>query len=408
MKKDKIWTKDFVFLLTSNFSVALSFYLLMTMMAEYAIQQFNAAESNAGLAASIFIIGALISRLFAGKFGDVIGRKKMLYGGLILFLIGSISYLFVANMGLLMVMRFIHGIGFGIATNILITVNMSTLPPHKQGEGIGYFSLSTAAGTAIGPFLALYLTSHFSYHTMFINCIIFSIIALIAVAFTTINEIDITNEQKKQLKMSFRLKDFYEKKALPISILMFFSGIAYSGIVSFINSYAIELNLTKVASFFFVVYALFLFLGRPIAGKILDTKGENIVVYPSYIFFIVSLLLIAFVSNGFILLLAGAFLALGYGTIMSCKQTIVGKVSPRHRLGLAISTFFICMDAGMGVGPYILGLIVEQFGFHTMYSILAITIFFLIPAYYFIHGKKNTEKAVYKQKYSINYNNDLN
>lgn len=395
MEKDKIWTKDFVFLLTSNFFVSLSFYLLMTMMAEFAIQQFHAAESNAGLAASIFIIGALISRLFAGKFGDVIGRKKMLYGGLILFFIGSVSYLFMTSIGLLMVFRFIHGIGFGISTTILTTANMSTLPPNKQGEGIGYFSLSTAAGTAIGPFLALYLTTHFSYHTMFINCIIFSFIALAAAALATIIEIDLSSEQKEKIIKSFRLKDFYDKDALPISLLMFVSGIAYSGIVSFINSYAIEMNLTKAASFFFVVYAIFLFLCRPIAGKIFDTKGEKIVVYPSFIFFIVSLLLITFVNNGFILLLAGAFLALGYGTILSCMQTIVGKVSPPHRLGLAISTFFICMDAGMGIGPFILGLIVEHFGFHTMYSILAIAIFFLIPAYYFVHGKKtNTAKTI--------------
>ena len=222
---------------------------------------------------------------------------------------------------------------------------------------------------------------------MFINCIIFSVIALVSPALGTITEIDLTREQKDKLIKSFRFKDFYEKEALPISLLMFISGIAYSGIVAFINSYAIEMNLTKAASFFFVVYAIFLFLGRPIAGKIFDTKGENIVVYPSFIFFTVSLLLITFAKNGVILLFAGVFLALGYGTILSSMQTIVGKVSPPHQLGLAISTFFICMDAGMGTGPYILGLIVEHFGFHTMYSILAIAIFFLIPAYYFVHGR---------------------
>lgn len=388
MERNKIWTKDFIFLLTSNFLVSLSFYLLMTSMAVYALEQFKVNESSAGLAASMFIIGALIARLFAGKFIDVIGRKKMLYSGLILFLIASIAYLFATNIGFLMVIRLIHGIGFGISTTILITVNMSTLPPDKQGEGVGYFSLSNAAGTAIGPFLALYLTSHFSYNTMFVSCIIFSGIALGAAAFVTISEIDLSREQKEQIKKSFHLKDFYEKKALPISLLMFICGIAYSGVVSFINSYSIEMHLTKAASFFFVVYAIFLFVGRPIAGKLLDTKGENIVVYPSFIFFAISLLLISLAENGLILLLAGGLLALGYGTIMSSMQSVVGKVSPPHRLGLAISTFFICLDAGMGIGPYILGLITEQFGFHTMYIVLAVAIFFLIPAYYFVHGKK--------------------
>lgn len=76
MERDKIWTKDFLCLLVSNFFVSLSFYLLMTSMAVYAIKEFQVTESRAGLAVSIFIIGALFARIFAGKFIDVIGRKK--------------------------------------------------------------------------------------------------------------------------------------------------------------------------------------------------------------------------------------------------------------------------------------------------------------------------------------------
>lgn len=388
MEQDRIWTKDFVLLLASNFFVALNFYLLMTTMAVYAIQQFRASESNAGLAASIFIIGALLARVLAGKFIDVVGRKKLLFGGLILFLLGSVFYLFALNLGFLMAVRFLHGIGFGISTTVLTTVNMSALPPHKRGEGIGYFSLSTAAATAIGPFLALYLIHHFTFHTMFVFCIIFSVTALAAAAFVTITELDLSVEQKEKIKRSFRFKDFFEKKALPISVLMFISGIGYSGVVSFINPYAMEMNLTNAASFFFIVYSVFLFLGRPVAGKIFDVKGENIVVYPSYLFFSLSLLLIALAKNGVLLLLAGAFMALGYGTLMSSMQSIIGKVSPPHRLGLAISTFFVFMDAGMGTGPYILGFIAEKYGFHAMYVVLAAAIFLLIPAYYLVHGRK--------------------
>lgn len=73
---------------------------------------------------------------------------------------------------------------------------------------------------------------------------------------------------------------------------------------------------------------------------------------------------------------------------MSSMQAVVAKISPPHRLGLAISTFFICMDGGMGVGPYILGLIVERFEYQTMYIVLAIAILLLMPAYYFVHGRK--------------------
>ena len=39
--------------------VSLVFYLLMTAMTTYAIEQFNASQSQAGLASGIFVIGGL-------------------------------------------------------------------------------------------------------------------------------------------------------------------------------------------------------------------------------------------------------------------------------------------------------------------------------------------------------------
>lgn len=388
MQRDRMWTKDFIVLLASNFFIVLTFYLLLTSMAVYAMKYFHASKSSAGLAASIFVIGAMAARLYAGKFIDVVGRKRMLYCGLGLFLTGSMAYLFVKGIQCLMVIRFIHGIGFGISTMVLTTANMSILPPGRQGEGIGYFSLSNAAGTAIGPFFALYLVNHFGYPVIFIFSIIFSVSAFVLGTLAKITEIDVSREEKEKIKRSFGINDFYEKKAFPVAFLMFISGIAYSGIVSFINSYAIQMNLTKAASFFFVVYALFLFLVRPVAGKLFDQKGENIVMYPSFFFFAVSLLGITMARTGFLLLLAGILLAMGYGTLMSGIQTIVGKILPSHRLGLGISTYYICMDGGMGIGPYILGLIAERVGFQMMYIILAIVVVCLIPAYYMVHGKE--------------------
>lgn len=73
MAQNKLWTKNFLFLFLANSFVSLIFYLLMTTMAVYAVKQYHASESEAGLAAGIFIIGAVISRLFAGKYIEVIG-----------------------------------------------------------------------------------------------------------------------------------------------------------------------------------------------------------------------------------------------------------------------------------------------------------------------------------------------
>lgn len=390
MNKSKLWTKDFIIAFTANFFVALIFYILMTTLTVYAVTRFNAAQSKAGLASSIFILGACFSRLFAGKYIEVIGRKKLLYGSLLLFLIAMLIHFPVNNLNLLLVVRFIHGAAFGVASTAIITSVMDLIPNEQRGEGTSYFSLSSTAAMALGPSIGLFIMQHAEFNMIFMTCTVFSIISLAVSLFFNVPEARITKEQIQAMKRGFKLKDFFEKKAVPISVIMVFMGIAYSGILSFLNSFAIEINLQDAAGFFFTIYAVVLFVSRPFTGRLLDLKGDNIVIYPALVLFSLSLIILSQAHSGLVLLSAGVLAALGFGTVMSCGQAIAVKESPRHRVGLATSTFFICIDGGMGIGPFMAGGIVPFVGFRGMYLILAIVVFLSIILYHFVHGKKAT------------------
>ena len=286
--------------------------------------------------------------------------------------------------------RFIHGAAFGIASTTVLTAVMDLIPTERRGEGTSYFALSTTAAMALGPYLGLYIMQNEEFKIIFAACTVFSVICLTASLFFKVPEAHITKEQIQAIKQGFKLQDFMEKKAMPISIIMVFMGIAYSGILSFLNSFAIEIHLTEAASIFFSVYAVFLFVSRPFTGRLLDLKGDNIVIYPALILFSLSLLLLSLAHSGPVLLLAAPLVALGFGTVMSCGQAIAVKESPRHRVGLATSTFFICIDGGMGIGPFISGVIIPVVGFRGMYLILAVVVFLSIILYHFVHGKKAT------------------
>jgi predicted MFS family arabinose efflux permease len=394
MNKSKLWTKDFIIMSISTFFGGLTFYLLITTLTVYAVEEFNASQSMAGLASSIFVVGALVSRLFAGKYIEIIGRKKMLYGGLFLFLIVMLLYFIVANMNVLLLIRFVHGAAFGVFTTATAAVVMDLIPNERRGEGISYFSLSITLAMAVGPFLGLYLSQQVSFTMIFIVCTLFSLISTIILLFVHIPEGDITKEQLEAMK-GFKLKDFFEIKAVPISIIIAIMGFAYSGILSFINSYAKEIDLIDTASFFFIVYAVFILISRPFTGRLLDKKGDNIVIYPALVLFVIGLVILNQAHHGFTLLLAGALIGLGFGTLSSCCQAIAIRESPRHRVGLATSTFFVFMDSGVGMGPFVLGFIIPIVGFRGLYLTLAVVVFASIFLYYVLHGKKErTEKNI--------------
>ena len=91
-------------------------------------------------------------------------------------------------------------------------------------------------------------------------------------------------------------------------------------------------------------------------------------------------------------LLAAVFSALGFGTYLSCAQVVASKVAPRKKIGLAVSTFYIGLDTGVGIGPVVLGLLLPYTGYQNMYFYLAILVFFLLFVYYVIHGRKPIAK----------------
>lgn len=111
-------------------------------MVDYAMDYLHASPSGAGLVAGIFIVAGLLGRIFAGRFIAQIGLKKMLHLGLMIFFIATLLYFLVSNLMILDCIRFLHGIGFGIASTATGTIVVNIIPKERRGEGIGYYALS--------------------------------------------------------------------------------------------------------------------------------------------------------------------------------------------------------------------------------------------------------------------------
>ena len=164
--------------------------------------------------------------------------------------------------------------------------------------------------------------------------------------------------------------------------------------MSFLAAYSQEINLVDAGTFFFVVYAVVITISRPMTGVIFDRKGENYVMYPCFIFLAIGLFMLAITNSAWLLLLSGVFVGLGYGTFMSNGQAVCIKLTPAHRVGVGISTYFVALDLGLGVSPYILGELRPVIGFNGIYELVAIMAVICFVMYHFMYGTR-------KQKYII-------
>ncbi|KMY52020.1 MFS transporter [Peribacillus loiseleuriae] len=388
MNKPKLWTKDFLIISSTNFFIFMIFYLLMVTLSIYTIDQFGATASQSGLASSIFVIGALAVRPFAGKYIELIGKRNMLYGALVLFLVTTLIYFKTDSLAFLLTNRLLHGIAFGFASTATGTIAADVIPNERRGEGTGYFAMSMNLAMATGPFLGLFLSQHGTYNMIFASCVIFAVIAFIPTLFMKFKKVELTQMERDTLK-GIKIGDFFEVKALPIAIVMCIVGFSYSSVLTFMTAYSKEMGLVNVASFFFVVFAIFLLASRPFTGRWFDLKGENFVIYPSLLLFGIGMLVLSQANHGFILLAAGALIGVGYGTFQSSAQAIAIKNAPRHKMGLATSTFFVFVDLGIGIGPFTLGFLIPVIGYNGLYMSMALVGFACMFVYYLLHGKKS-------------------
>ena len=392
IQKEKLFNTGFITITTINFIVFLIYYCFVVITAKFATSELGASPAQAGFAAGIYIIGTLIARLYIGKKLELIGRKQMLRFGAIIYLITTIAYLISTNIIILDTVRFLNGFAYGTISTAANAIVTAYIPKSRNGEGINYYGLSTSLAAAIGPFIGILLLPIVGFKSVIILAIVLSVLVTVACYLFPVQNIELTDDHKKLLN-SWSLNTFIEYKVLFISIVAFLIGLSYSSVLGFLSIYADNLGLSTAGAFFFVVYALIITLTRPFAGQIFDAKGENAVMYPSFIFLAIGLLTLSYTTTSFMLLLSGALIGLGYGTFMSNGQAVCLKLVDSSKVSIALSTYFIGLDLGLGFGPYALGTVHSFLSYSGIY-ILCAALTVAVAILYAIFYKGKDAKAI--------------
>ena len=387
--QEPIFTKNFIYIFMAQFFCALVMYMLITTIGEY-VTTFGASATIAGLVSGVYVVGGLVSRLCSGSLLNRFGWKRIAMIFLIIHFAASCCYFLAENVVLLVVIRFIHGLGFGAATNAIMVIGMTSLPKSRYGEATGYFMLSTSLAIALGPFVGGLIYDVFGESGSFISASISSLLCVIFMGLTDVRAIDPGCAAVSSLAENVKPKGIYsllEPKAMPISLCILFMAFGYAAMISFYRLYAASENMTKEFSIFFLIYAAVLIISRPIAGKLQDRFGDDAVCYPSFIIQPIGLALLAFRPCILTIVICASAGALGYGTMNSCLNAILNRSISNERRPFAATTYWASCDLGVGLGPALLGAIVTASGYHTMYFAAAGLSLVALPFYYFARRK---------------------
>lgn len=389
MGQSKLWTKSFIMLMGVNFCSALSFYLIMVKITEYAVERYEVVQSVAALTVSVYVIAALLTRLFFGRRIDQWGVKRSLAIGSAINAVCMALYLVPMGFWPLMAVRVVHGFGFALMSGSAAAGAALIIPRDRYGEGIGYFSMMQALATGVGPFVAILITSLLGgYEPMFAAATVIALIALVSVVLVKIPPADATHIEAHHLNAKKGIGALIQLSVVPLASTLFLVYLGYSGILSFVTSYADYRGLTGAVSLYFVVYAAVILVSRPPVGRRVDRKGENSIIYFCFASLVVGFIVLAFAVNGALLLASAAFVGFGIGATQSIVQAVIARDTPAEEMGKANSTFFMSMDLGSGVGPVLIGAVIPVAGYSASYLLLAALSAIAAVLYHVVHGRK--------------------
>ena len=379
---EKIFTKSFFLVFGALLFSALVMYALMSTVTEYATS-LGSTATIAGLVSGIYIFGGLCSRIYSGNALERIGWRKTAMIFMSIHFLACLLYFLVSDVTLLLIVRFVHGIGFGATANAIVTIASAVLPKKRFGEAFGYFMMGTTIAVGLGPYISGFLYDSYGPTGCFLAASIFSALALIFIYLVDVSKFDPANNPQrveKQKSSYSGIEKVFEIGAIPVSFFTALTSLGYVSILSFYRLYAVEVNLTQAFSWFFIVYSIVLILTRPLAGKIQDMHGDRIICVVGIVAQSIGLFMIAYMPSATTVFICAICAALGFGTLNSACTTIVTRNTPQHRRSYAVSTFFIFCDATMGFGPALLGSFVSlSLGYASVYYISSIITFLALP-----------------------------
>ena len=381
---DKLWNASYILILTVSTLSSFSFYMVATIMSKYLVS-LGATVAFAGFVVGLFSITSLVCRPFCGLMADRLNNIWLLIVSNILMSIGLVGFAFTTEMPLMIVFRVINGIGFAINGTVQMAAAVHFIPRDRTAEGIGYMGISQLIGSACAPAVGIEIANAFGMSMSFLAAAGMTLLAAAMLLFMLRMNLPVNNSGR-----GIVFSDIFDVKAvpftLPYSTFSFTNGIINGYLVMFADCFGIA-----SVSLYFTIYAVAVFLVRPVAGKLMDRRGLRYTVFPGMLICALSLVMLAYSRSLPMIIASGILRAFGQGAAQPSLQAgCINRVG-RARSGVATSTYFLGGDIGQGIGPMVGGAILASItglaGYQTMFLGCA-GLMLLLMVYFFFFVKK--------------------
>ncbi len=343
---------QFWLLCTSSLMFFASFNMIIPELPSY-LSSLGGAEYK-GLIISLFTITAMLSRPFSGKLADSVGRVPiMMVGSVVCFICSGLYPILTGVIGFF-ILRLVHGFSTGFTPTGQTTYLSDIVPSKRRGEAMGFLGTAGTVGMAGGPALGGAITNQFSQEAMFYCSSFFALSSILILA-----GIKETLENKKKFSpalLKVQRQDIFEPRVLRPCLVMVLCAFSFGAVYTVIPDFG-EFVGIKNKGLLFTYFTVASLLVRFMGGKASDYYGRAQVLKVSTVLLTVAMIIIGTAETSAMLILGVSVYGLAHGITSPTLLAWASDLGDSQYKGRALSSIYIFMELGIGLGAFISGFI---------------------------------------------------
>lgn len=307
------------------------------------------AGDKKGLVFIFFSITAAISRPISGKLSDTIGRKKVMYIGILIGAITCMLYPYIESILLFLLLRLAHGFSAGVHPTGATAMVTDLLPPNKRGQGMGIWGVFVSVGFGFGQMLSSAVISYLGYDALFIVASGFAVVSgiLLIKVRETLPSQQLVRFSTGLLKLHWN--DIIEPSVRPSAVVMFLSATCSGYIFVITPDISGYLGLDN-KGIFFGFYTMSTLVVRLFTASLSDIIGRRKTLIIAMSLLCCSMIMVALSDSVFLFLSAALIYGVASGISSPTLMAWMADLSNPLRRGVGSGTLFIALECGFMFG----------------------------------------------------------
>ncbi|MBD2562164.1 MULTISPECIES: MFS transporter [Nostoc] len=335
-------------------------------------QELNVPPQNVGLLVTVFTFPSILLTPVLGVLADRLGRKKILVPSLMLFGIAGVACAFVRDFNLLLILRFIEGMGAASLNSLNVTLIGDLYSGKERTTAMGYNASVSSVGTATYPTIGG-ATAVMGWNYPFM-------LPILAIPIGLLVLFSLKNPEPKS-KQNFLE---YVRNAWGSVRNRQFFGIFFSTVATFMllyGAYVTYLPIVMKNSFNASAFTIGIILSSMSVtitltslqlGKLTKKFSKKSLVRASFVFFAIALAIIPLIHSLWFLLISTMIFGVGLGIGFPSIQTLLAEMAPKEYLAAIMSINGTFLGFGQTLGPLLMGIAFGMFGISSVFYVAAI------------------------------------